>query len=294
MIASLSIGFSNGPTDSEVLNWIIGIVQEFIDADSNLYLGLSFLFLTIIFTVLFKQGTARMLPNHSNGAMTISIVAAIFASVGILSREAIGESDNALATIGSTILVPLLLLALFGGMWALYRGIQSAQVSGFAKILMYIGALVIFLFVFLQIMALASQTAFNNVVNSGIGEGIKNFFYVLLGFFAFIFVVALLFFFFTVREFLDLFEEDDESVVGQARKKKKQKQEAEQNILEKLEQLKKSLHKMRNTYDDKTDTLKQISRLESISEMVDRAEEIPQGNGYGRGFAPDNNQGGRY
>lgn len=283
-ISTFSIGFS-----SPVIDGVNDAVTEITSVNNNVTLGLSFILLTLLFTVIFRQGTIRMLPNNSRGAIVVAIILGIFTSVGILSRYDYGE--NTLVDIGQTILIPLLLLALFAGSWAVLRGIHSANVSGFGKILMYLGFFVLFSFAFIQLLVFAGSSVYESVVKSGFVQGLFSFLQGLLIFFAVIFIAALIFFFFTVREFLDLFEDDDESQLGRARKKKKEKQRKEADTIEQLNQLKKSFHKMKTAYDDKAELLREIANLDSVSTTLDHASEVPPQDPQGRGFEQPYNNG---
>ena len=265
---------------SPVLDGLNDIVTDIQAAftGTDLGIGFSFLLLTIIFTVLFKQGTARMLPNHSNGAVAISIVMAIFASIGILAQ--IDDDTNPLVIIGKNILIPLLLFALFFGSWALLRGISNAQVSGFGKFLMYIGFFVLFLFAFLSIIGFAAGTIFENLF--GAFSWLGSFLWGLLIFFFILFLVLLFGGIFLIKEFIDIFDGDDDSALARSRKKKKQKAAEDKDVIEKLNLIKKSFHKMRLAYDDKEEILKQVSRMEPIDEMIYDENSIPGRNSGGR------------
>ena len=280
-LSSLSIGFSNSP----VIDGIENITQTLTSAAPGVYQAVSFLLISIFFFVLFKQGTVRMLPNNSRGAKAVALVMAIFAAVGLLSHERLINADNALATIGSSILFPVLIFALFAGSWAILRGINSAKVSGFGRVLMYLGFGVVFITVFLAILGFGASTLFDNILDRPFFQSLVTFLTGLLIFIGVIFVIVLIFIFFTVREFLELFDSsDDESVLARARKKKKEKKEKEANIVEQLEQLKKSFQKMRNAYDEKGDILRDISHIDDIESTLDRASEVPPQDPEGRGF----------
>lgn len=288
-----SIFLAGCTSNGTVTSGLSEISSEITSIDNNATLLISFILLTLLFTIIFRQGTIRMLPNNSRGAITVAIILGIFTSIGILSRYNYGE--NTLVDIGQTILIPLLLLALFAGSWAVLRGINNANVSGFGKVLMYLGFLVLFSFAFIQLLLFAGTSVYQNVIESGFVQGLFSFLQGLLIFFAVIFIAALIFFFFTVREFLDLFEDDDESQLGRARKKKKEKQQKDADTIEQLSQLKKSFKKMENAYNDKADLLKQIANLDSVSNTLDYASEVPPQDSQGRGFEQsyNNRYGGR-
>ncbi|MFT4244358.1 MAG: hypothetical protein ACMXYB_02785 [Candidatus Woesearchaeota archaeon] len=271
-LSSLSKGFSNSP----ILFEIEIIFQTLTSATPGVYQAISFLLITIFFFVLFKQGTIRMLPNNSRGAKAVALVMAIFASVGLLSHERLINANNALATIGSSILFPVLIIALFAGSWAILRGINSARVSGFGRVLMYLGFGVVFITVFLAILSFGASTLFDAILETQFFQSLVSFLTGLLIFIGVIFVIVLIFVFFTVREFLELFDSsDDESVLARARKKKKEKKEKEANVVEQLNQLKKAFSKMRTAYDEKGDILRDISRIDDIESTLDKASEVP-------------------
>lgn len=280
-LSSLSVVFS----DSPVVDGIENIAQTFTTAAPGFYQAASFLLISIFFFVLFKQGTVRMLPNNSRGAKAVALVMAIFATIGLLSHERLANVDNALATIGASILFPVLIFALFAGSWAILRGINSAQVSRFGRVLMYLGFGVVFITVFLAILSFGASTLFDAILEAQFFQSLVTFLTGLLIFVGVIFVIVLIFIFFTVREFLELFDSsDDESVLARARKKKKEKKIKDANTIEQLEQLKKAFQKMRNAYDDKTVHLREIGGMGDIQSTLDRASEIPPQDPEGRGL----------
>ena len=281
LLSSLSVVFS----DSPVIDGIENIAQTFTTAAPGFYQAASFLLISIFFFVLFKQGTVRMLPNNSRGAKAVALVMAIFASIGLLSHEKLANVDNALATIGASILFPVLIFALFAGSWAILRGINSAKVSGFGRVLMYLGFGVVFITVFLAILSFGASTLFDAILETQFFQSLVTFLTGLLIFVGVIFVIVLIFIFFTVREFLELFDSsDDESVLARARKKKKEKKIKDANTVEQLEQLKKAFQKMEHAYKDKGDILRDISRIDDIESTLDRASEVPPQDPEGRGF----------
>lgn len=268
---------------SPVLDGLSNVVTQIKTAftGTDLGIGFSFLLLTIIFTVIFKQGTARMLPNHSRGAAAVSVVMAIFAAIGILAQ--IDDSTNPLITIGKNILVPLLLFSLFFGSWALLRGINNAQVGGFGKVLMYLGFFVLFLFAFLQILGFAAGTVFGGLFDAFSWLG--SFLWGLLVFFFILLLVLLIGGIFLIKEFLDIFDGDDnDSTLAKARRNKRKKKEDDANVVETLDQLKKSFHKMRLAFDEKEEVLKDIARAQPIQNQLDAAQSAPPRDRRGRGF----------
>ena len=276
-ISVISISYAASPTLDALAQLVTDMQTAF--SGTQLGTGLSFVLLVVIFTVLFKQGTARMLPNHSRGAAAIAVALAIFGTVAILAQT----PGNPLIEIGKNILFPLLLFALFAGSVAILRWINSAQVSGFGKFLMYLGFFVMFLFAFVQILGFATRTAFAGLVDAV--PWLMSFLWGLL-LFSFILLLFVLFIaFFIVRSIFDLFDgDDDDSALGRSRKKRKDQLEKDKNTVENLDQLKKSFHQMRNAFDDKADALKDIARMEPVSSTLTEAENIPGRRTSRRGF----------
>ena len=277
-LSSLSIGFSS--TVFELFGDVSTIFQNMGPEVAYFF---SFVLLTVLFFVIFKQGTVRMLPNNSRGAKAVALVLGIFAAIGLITHDRISGTDNALVAIGQGVLFPVLLLALFAGSWAVLRGINGARVSGFGRILMYLGFFVLFAFAFIQLLLFGGSTLFSGIIQTDFVQGIINFFTYLLIVLTIIFVVVLIFVFFTVKEFLELFDNsDDESVLARARKKKKEKKIQDANTIEQLNQLKKAFQKMKNAYDDKAVQLRDISNMGDIQSTLDKASEVPPQDAEGR------------
>ncbi|MCH8519342.1 MAG: hypothetical protein LAT82_01160 [Nanoarchaeota archaeon] len=286
LLSSISLGFS-----STVFELFSDVSIIFQNMGPEVAYFISFVLLTVLFFVIFKQGTVRMLPNNSRGAKAVAVILGLFAAIGLVTHERLANTDNVLIAIGQGVLFPVLLLALFAGSWAVLRGINGAKVSGFGKILMYLGFLVLFTFAFIQLMIFGGATLFSGIIQTDFVQGIISFFTYLLIVLTIIFVVALIFIFFTVKEFLELFDSsDDESVLARARKKKKEKKIQDANTIEQLNQLKKAFQKMKNAYDDKAVHLRDIGNMGDIRTTLDRAEEVPPQDTDGRGLykAPQN------
>jgi glucan phosphoethanolaminetransferase (alkaline phosphatase superfamily) len=278
------MGFSD--PQSSVLSSVDSIVSSFTSSGNNVGLGISFIFLTVILTLLYRQGTDKLFKGFRRGSIASSIILAIFSSVGLLSQFVIDKYPaNPFVVIGLSLLNTFLIVVIIGGAIFVYSKILSNENIKQARLLLLLAFTTFFLYL---ITIFIEHLAQSPSIYQGLGSALSNtseFLSLLIVVSAILAIIATLFSFFNNDSFMEVFNDPNDEEAIAKKQKEKQKKEEEQNMIEKLEQLKKSLHKMRNTYDEKTDTLKQISKLESISDITNSAEEIPSQSGYDRGFA---------
>lgn len=296
IVSSFSFGFS-----SEVFGSVDRIVTEFRDSGNNVGLGISFLFLSIIFTLLYRQGTDRLFKGFRRGSIASSIILAIMSSVALLSQFIMPiTSNNPLVVIGLSILITFLIVVILGGGYFLYYQILTVERLKPIRLLLFLAFSTVYVYllrIFIEYLGAAPS------IYRGLGGAISgslDFLSFLIFLFAILTLVTLIFSFFNSDSFMEMLTDvDDETALAKAREKKK-KEEDDANIIEQLNQLKKAFGKMRTAYDEKSEDLRTISQIGDISSTLNRATQTPSTGNYSnrglnnepQGFTgPTNNRG---